>query len=124
MIRSGGTTRIVLCVGPIAFKIARDNRGARCNCFEADLYRASDARRRAMLCPPLWCSANGAVLVMRRAEPIPENEFYEIRDTGRLPDWDYRGPGDVESPFEWKPSDWGWLDGRIVAVDYSTPMLD
>jgi len=59
-----------------------------------------------------------------RAEPIPENEFYEIRDTGRLPDWDYRGPGDVESPFEWKPSDWGWLDGRIVAVDYSTPMLD
>ena len=31
-----------------------------------------------------------------------------------------RGPGDDGLPFEWKPSDWGYLDGRVVAVDVTT----
>jgi hypothetical protein len=41
--------------------------------------------------------------------------------TKGFPDWDYK-PGDDEHPFEWKRSDWGWLNGRLVALDYSTPV--
>ena len=29
--------------------------------------------------------------------------------------------GEDECPFEDKVSDWGWYDGRRVALDYSTP---
>jgi hypothetical protein len=38
----GGTTRAVLCVGLLAFKFARSSHGARCNRYEAYLYRRSD----------------------------------------------------------------------------------
>jgi hypothetical protein len=31
-------------------------------------------------------------------------------------DWDYVPP-DETCPFEYKPSDWGWLNGRLVALD-------
>jgi hypothetical protein len=34
-------------------------------------------------------------------------------------EWDYAGPSDDGLPFEWKPSDWGYLDDRVVAVDYA-----
>jgi hypothetical protein len=62
-----GTTRAVFSVGSIAFKLALHQHGAKCNLFEAKLYRDADARRKAMLCPVLWCSPSGAVLVARRA---------------------------------------------------------
>jgi uncharacterized protein YdaU (DUF1376 family) len=46
-------------------KFARGDRGRRCNRYEADLFATIDERRRAMLCPVLWCS--GAVFVPVRA---------------------------------------------------------
>ena len=39
-----------------------------------------------------------------------------------FPDWDYVPPDETE-PFEYKTSDWGWLDGHLVALDYSAPAL-
>ena len=42
-----------------------------------------------------------------------------VLDAGLMLVWDYRGPGDDESPFERKANDLGWLDGRPVAVDYA-----
>jgi hypothetical protein len=33
-------------------------------------------------------------------------------------------PGEDSEPFEYKASDWGRVDGRLVAVDYSTPAFD
>jgi hypothetical protein len=115
-----GTTRAVLCVGSLAFKIARSASGARGNRYEADLYRRSDQQRKALLCPPLWCSRNGAVLIMRRAHSMTCDEYIEqVRDAGLMLLWDYLGPGDVVAPFEDKPNAWGWLDGRPVAVDYA-----
>jgi hypothetical protein len=36
-----------------------------------------------------------------------------------LPDWDYHPNDEMESPFEYKAANWGWLDGRPVAIDYS-----
>jgi hypothetical protein len=117
MIRTDGKTRLVWCIGSIAIKIARHKVGARCNLFEASFYRNSSLEMRADLCPVLWCSDNGAVLVMPRAEPIREDEFDSLFENGRIPFLDHIH--DKDSPFEWKPSDLGWLDGRIVALDYS-----
>ena len=34
--------------------------------------------------------------------------------------WD-KMPGEDSCPFEPKASDWGWFEGRMVALDYSTP---
>jgi hypothetical protein len=70
-----GTTRAVLCIGGLAIKFARSADGARGNRFEADMYRRSDPERRKLLCTPLWCSPNGAVLMMRRARPMTEGDF-------------------------------------------------
>ena len=74
-----GATRAVFCVGPVAFKFARSSHGALCNRYEADLYRRSEPQRRALLCPPLWCSPAGAVLVMRRARLLTEDYFFMSR---------------------------------------------
>jgi hypothetical protein len=30
-------------------------------------------------------------------------------------------PGEDSCPFQPKASDWGWFEGRVVALDYSTP---
>ena len=57
-----GTTRAVFCIGRMAFKFACSAHCARCNWYEADLYRRSDQVRRTLLCPPVWCSSFGVVL--------------------------------------------------------------
>jgi hypothetical protein len=116
-----GTTRAVLCVDSFAFKFARSARGARCNQFEAKLYRRSNSKRRELLCPPLYCSPLGLILVMRRANPMTDDEVRKyVWNTGLAWNgWDYLGPGDDDQPFEPKAMDWGWLDGRPVAVDYA-----
>jgi hypothetical protein len=116
-----GTTRAVLCIGPMAFKFARSAHGRHCNRYEADLYRRSSLERRALLCPPLCSLPFGAVLVMRRAAPMTQSEFRKhVRDADLMSRaWDYCGPGDDGHPFEPKASDWGWLDDRPVAIDYA-----
>jgi len=59
------------------------------------------------------------LLVMRAAVPLSETmspkEYQEAFEK-----WDYM-PGEDGCPFEPKESDWGWYDGRHVALDYSTP---
>jgi hypothetical protein len=56
---------------------------------------------------------------MRAAEPLTEmmteEKYWEAIET-----WDY-GPGEDSCPFEPKACDWGWFEGRKVALDYSTP---
>lgn len=90
--------------------------------FEADLYKRVGARRRAMLCPVLWCSPGGRLLLMRAACPLTEHEHDHLIETDGFPDWDYVPPDETE-PFEYKASDWGWLNGSLVALDYSAPEL-
>jgi hypothetical protein len=118
-----GTTRTVIVVGPFAIKLATDERGRRCNLFEADLYERVGPRRRAMLCPVLVCTPAGTALLMQAARPLTEQERDHLWETDGFPDWDYMPPNDEGEPFEYKPSDWGWLDGRLVALDYSSPVL-
>ena len=106
-----GSTRTVLVFGPLAVKIGRGARGRRCNRFEVSLYRRVNARRRAMLCPVLWCTPRGRILLMRAARPLTEAEAIMLRATRTFPDWDYVPP-DETAPFEYKASDWGWLKDR------------
>jgi hypothetical protein len=106
----------------LAFKLARSAHGRHCNRYESDLYRRSNSNRRALLCPSLWCAPLGVVQIMRRARRMTADEHRKLvldkyTDLGRA--WDYRGPGDDGAPFEPKASDWGWLDGKVVAVDYA-----
>ncbi len=118
-----GTTRLVVLAGPWALKIARGARGRRCNRYEADLFRIVDDRRREMLCPVLWRAPGSWLIVMMRAAPLSEMEKDQLIDTDGFPDWDYM-PGEDSEPFEYKATDWGLLEGRLVALDYSTPAFD
>jgi hypothetical protein len=119
-----GRTRLVLLFGSVAFKVAIGERGVRCNRFEADLYKRVSAQRREMLCPVLWCSPAGSLLISRRADrEITEEEKVDLMDRDAFHDWDYTPPNDEPHPFEFKASDRGWLNGRLVALDYSAPAL-
>jgi hypothetical protein len=118
-----GTTRVVLVVGPLAVKFARGERGRRCNRFEAACI--STSMRVVGPCCVLSCGVRRvvAVLLMRAAQPLTEAEAAMLRAKRGFPDWDYAGPNDKDSPFEPKASDCGWLNCRLVALDYSTPEL-
>jgi hypothetical protein len=118
-----GTTRLTLCIGPWALKIARNAAGLRCNRFEADLWKRTTTIRRKMLCPVLAGLPFDLGIVMRRAEPLSEQERDQIMDADAFPDWDYVPP-DETCPFEYKAYDWGRLtSGCLVALDYSAPAL-
>lgn len=113
-----GTTRVVAIAGGYAAKFARGDEGRRCNLEEARLWRLYSATpgRGESLCPVVWCSSDGAILLMEAAEPLPEGaEPWHQADEA----WDYRAGGDDGSPWEGKIADWGLLRGRPVAVDYA-----
>jgi hypothetical protein len=113
-----GSNRGVLICHSIALKFALHDRGARCNLYERDTFASSTGGRREGLCPVLWCSDNGAVLVMPYATPLTPKEFEMLPDAA-FPDWEDVA-GTAGAPFEYgKAENWGWLDGRLVAVDYS-----
>jgi len=111
--------RPVVVIGPLAFKFARNAKGRASNLYEAKLYRTSSEARRALLCPIVWVSPGGRLLIMRLATPLVEmmtiDEYLEVSEI-----WDAR-PGEDSYPFEPKECDWGWCKGRRVALDYSTP---
>jgi hypothetical protein len=115
-----GTTRATLVVADrIAIKFAKGEAGRRANLYERDVYARVNERRRAMLCPVLACHPDGAVLLMSAARILTEAESWALRYRDQYPDWDYASGDDETAPFEYKGADWGWLDGRLVAVDYA-----
>lgn len=73
-----------------------------------NMHEAQAQRDHPAYCPVLWCSPLGLLLVMPRAEILCAGEF----DPAALPS------GTVA---EIKPSSWGRLGDRIVAVDYGWP---
>jgi hypothetical protein len=120
-ISTEGTTRSpVVIISAIALKFAKNEQGRVCNLYEANLYRTSNEERRALLCPVLWVASHGAILAMRAVVPLKEmmscEEYLEIASR-----WRDAAPDDVPDPFEPGARNWGWLDGRLVALDYSIP---
>lgn len=114
-----GSTRIVVTLGHYVLKLPRNNEGRLCNHHEALVWRRSRERRRALLCPVVFGGPFGLFVLMRRAEVADEHDekWRTARDAAYLA-WDYVPPDDV-CPFEPKADDWGWLDGRLVAIDYA-----
>jgi hypothetical protein len=117
--RTGSMRSPVIVIGRFAVKFARNDRGRASNLYEAKLFRTVNATRQALLCPVLWVSPKGAVQIMQAAEPLTEMMSYEEYEEA-FEAWDYM-PGEDGCPFEPKACDWGWLEGRMVALDYSTP---
>lgn len=67
------------------------------------------------LCPVLYEAPGGAFLIMRRARPLTEQEWDEFDYN------EFIETGDGYTvPVEMKPSSFGVLDGRVVAVDYGS----
>ena len=118
-LRGSGTNRLVLLTGRFALKFARHRKGRIANRFEADLWFRSPDHRRQILCPVLWVSPLGLVVVMPRARELLATEFPLLSPITAFRQWDYQPPNDDGAPFEFKTSDWGWLGERMVAVDYS-----
>ena len=115
-----GTTRLAVCIGPVAIKFPRRADERRYNREEARRWKVARMENRPKLCPVLFAVPCGLALVMQRATPLNENEAHHLRATRGLPEWHYM-LGDP-NPFEPKASDWGRLDdGRLVALDYPDP---
>lgn len=110
--REGTTRNPVIIVGPLAFKWAKNELGRKCNLRELEIYRSANAIRREMLCPAIWASARGQILVMRSAKPTSEmtsqEEYLEMDDR-----WD-RQYGEPSSPFE--PAARNWAGSRAVEL--------
>jgi len=60
---------------------------------------------------------------MQSAVPLDRADQIDLLERHAFPDWDAM-PGEDSDPFEPKESDWGRIDGRLVALDYSLPVYD
>jgi hypothetical protein len=65
---------------------------------------------------------DGLIIIQRRVRTLTTKEFDDEWVANRIPEWDCRC-GDGDDPIEEKPSTWGWLSDRLVAVDYALPVL-
>lgn len=119
-----GCSRRVIVIGRFAIKFAKGVRGRRCNLYESGVWTRNRMHptRRLHLCPVLWCSTRGRVLIMPAAAPAPSNFDITTLDDEVGDWWDYM-PGGDEWPCEPKSADWGVLNGQLVAVDYSAPAV-
>jgi hypothetical protein len=116
-----GTTRFALCFGRYAVKFARGSRGRAANRAENVEWERATPERREMLCPMLWASPFGLFNLMQRAVQLTRTQQLALLERDGFPDWDYM-PGAPSSPFEYKESDRGYVDGRLVALDYAVPV--
>jgi hypothetical protein len=114
---TAGTTRLTICVGRYALKLPRGQRGRVANYGERVEWKRATPERCKNLCPLLWAAPFGLLNVMRRAIPLTEDQRQHLHRIDGFPKWDYM-PDGPSSPFEHKASDWGYLDGRLVALDY------
>lgn len=109
-----GTTRTVFLIGRWAVKLPSMVEwrlfllGLLANMQEVKFSRCGWPE----LCPVVFSIWGGWLLVMRRAAPLPPEEFFALD----VDVWKKRDGYEV--PVEDKLDSFGLLDGRIVAVDY------
>ena len=109
-----GSTRTVLLTHRYAFKLPSFVEwrlfllGLLANMQE----RRFSATRHPKLCPVLFSVPGGFLVVMKRANPMPFDDFCEIDIEAWADD------GEMYIPVEAKWDSFGILDGRVVAVDY------
>jgi len=109
-----GCTRTVFLIGPWAIKIPSVVEwrlfllGLLANMQERIFSRTDWPE----LCPVLWSLPGGWLVVMRRAKELTREEY----DQTDFSQWIIRD--DYVIPAEPKMDSFGWLDGKLVAVDY------
>lgn len=112
-----GATRAVFLVGRYAFKVPfafswkHFLLGLIANMQEVSFGRAKWPE----LCPLVWWLPAGLLVVMRRAEPLTDEQWTAFEPTisdGWLVGDEYY------VPCEPKMDSFGMIDGRIVALDY------
>jgi hypothetical protein len=112
-----GATRRVVLLGPLALKLPRARygwapflRGLLCNMQEV----AFSGTGWPELCPVLWRVPGGFLVVMRRARPLTDAEWFGLDVAG------FKYGPDYDVPVECKRDSFGVVDGRVVAVDYGS----
>lgn len=111
-----GASRDVLLIGPWAIKVPKLSRdgavramGRQANRHE----RRFSARGWPELCPVVFATADGQLLIMRRADPLPTGSLTQEAAL------DFFCPSDGRViPGEPKESSLGLLEGRMVILDY------
>lgn len=110
-----GCTRIVILTRRLAFKIPNVRNGWRlflygllANMQERTFSRAGWPE----LCPVRWSIPGGWLVVMPRARPLSDDEFLAFDAEAFIDKPDYHVPAEA------KADSFGWLDGRVVAIDY------
>lgn len=117
-IELAGCTRVVITCGRVVIKVPKPRywkhflSGLLANMGERDTWRWNsgpfESGKSHLLCPVLWASWGGWLLVMRRVD--------------RVLDWD-EDHTDVTEHMRYFPGDdkvrnYGMLDGRVVKIDY------
>lgn len=117
-----GITREVLLLGPVALKFpsARSWRlflqGLLANMQEKRFSHVSKN-----LCPVTTILPGGFCNAMPRVLPLSEADFSRLWDNDGAPMARLIVDNQTELPIEFsKPDSFGWLNGRIVAVDYGS----
>lgn len=87
-------------------------KGILANMYENNLWTYNsgiwDSSISHLICPVVWCSWGGWILIMRKAAPLTKQQYYE----SDISEHERYFPGDAG------PSNYGLLDGRIVKIDY------
>lgn len=105
-----GTTRTVILCGAFAYKVPR-----LCTWYQflhgllASMTERTWAGYDDRLCPIVWSSYGGWLVIMRRAEPITWRTWRSMR----LQAWN-------GLPTDFKMVNFGRYEGRIVMVDYGS----
>jgi hypothetical protein len=110
-----GSFRVVICIGSYAIKLPRITRlfkGIRCNSWESEVWKVWRVKFKwKHLCPVLASSPLSIIVIMRRADLTATSS--EVR--GAVDEeYDY----DTNLNIEFKPGNWGKIDGKLVCFDY------
>lgn len=109
-----GCTRIVILIGNFAIKIPAFDcewrlflRGLLANMQEARWAKTGWDE----LCPVKFSIPGGFFLIMKRARELTDNEFLALNLKEFIHD-------DCIIPVELKSNSFGYIDGKLVAIDY------
>jgi hypothetical protein len=101
-----------------AFKVAKGERGYAANRSEYRAWVTASPKRRELLCPSIKLIRDGQILVAKRVQVFEPGQMSLELYIQLGMAWKNEAPHD-DAPFEPGDRNWGWLDGRPVAIDYA-----
>lgn len=107
-----GTTRVVFLINKYAFKIPRFPWHMFLQGLLANRQERIFSGLWPELCPVVFAIPGGWLTVMRRAEPITNTVEFELQRA--------QLPIEIQTIAESKPSNYGWYNKQLVAIDYGS----